>query len=57
MAANETRLTGRADYYVYPSCGSHSEQKGGATPVGSGHCKFNEGVGVALVQPIRWLDR
>lgn len=34
-----------ADYYVYPSCGSHPEHKGGATPVGSGHCQFNEGGG------------
>ena len=48
MAANETRLTGRADYYVYPSCGSHPEHKGGATPVGSRLARFLEGVGVGV---------
>ena len=40
---------------AYPSCGSHPQQKGGATPVGSGHCQFNEGVGVPLVHPKRQL--
>jgi hypothetical protein len=33
------------DLYVRRKLGSHLTKTGGATPVGSGHCQFNEGVG------------